>query len=253
MSDQPVVLVTGASGHLGSAIARLCAGAGMAVAVHFRSGESAAHQVVAEIRAAGRRAHAFGADLAGAGADERASSLVTDVVDHFGRLDALVANSAEQGIVEFGDLNESDWVAMIDANLLSVTRLVRAALPAMHAGGSVVTVSSVEAAMAFPRHAHYAASKAALESFTRSLALEIGPRGMRANAIAPGLIDKDGLAEDWPEGYTWWTASAPTGRPVTADEVAAVAAFLLSDRATGINGAVIPVDGGWSASARAPF
>lgn len=253
MTDQRVVLVTGASGHLGSAVALRCAAAGWSVAVHYRSNEGRAQSVVDEIRASGGTAQAFGADLVGAGAGNRASSLVDDVITSFGQLDGVVANSAEQGIVEFADLHEADWLAMLDANLVATTRLVSAAVPRMVSGGSIVTVSSVEAAMAFPRHAHYAASKAALESFTRSLALDIAPRGMRANAVAPGLIDREGLAADWPEGYTWWTQTAPTGRPVSGDEVAAVIEFLLSPQALGVNGVVIPVDGGWSASARAPF
>lgn len=253
MSPNTVALVTGASGHLGAAIARHCADAGMAVAVHCRSNEAAAQKVVEQIRGLGGTAQAFAADLAGPGASERSQALVNAVVAEFGQLDALAANSAEQGIAEFTDLGDEDWQRMLDANLFATTRLVQAALPVLTAGASIVTVSSVEGRAAFPRHAHYAASKAALESFTRSLALEIGPRGMRANAVAPGLIDRAGLAADWPEGFTWWQQSAPSGRPVTADEVAAAVTFLLGPQASGISGTVLTVDGGWSASARAPF
>ena len=253
MSDGRVALVTGASGNVGSAVAHECAAAGMAVAVHYRASEAAASKVVGDIANNGGRARAFAADLAGDGASDRAEELVAAVVAEFGRLDAVVANSAEQVTGEFTQLRDADWLAMFDANLLATTRLVRAALPVLQPGGSVVTVSSVEARAAFPRHAHYAASKAALESFTRSLALELGPRGMRANAVAPGLIDRPGLAEDWPEGFTWWQGSAPSGRPVTAEEVASAVSFLVGTQSTGINGAVLPVDGGWSASARVPF
>jgi len=126
-------------------------------------------------------------------------------------------------------------------------------LAVMAPGGSIVTISSVEASAAFANHAHYAASKAALESFTRSLAREIGPRGMRANCVAPGLIAREGLEQDWPQGWSWWSEVAPSGRPVSQEEVAGVVSFLLGSQASGINGAVIPVDGGWSASARTTF
>lgn len=253
MSDAAVVLVTGASGHLGGAIARHCAMSGMSVAVHYRSGEASAHALVDELRSVGADAAAFPADLAGEDSQADTESLVASVMDRFGRLDGLVANSAQQQIGEMSELSDSHWNAMFDANLMAIVRLVRAATPVLAPGASIVTISSVEAAMAFPRHAHYAASKAAVESLTRSLALELGPHGIRVNAVAPGLIDRDGLVDAWPEGYRWWTSTAPTGRPVTAQEVAAVVAFLLQDQATGVSGAVIPVDGGWSASARAPF
>jgi len=142
---------------------------------------------------------------------------------------------------------------MLQASLLSATRVTSAAIDVLGPDGAIVNVSSVEASVAFPNHAHYAAAKAALESFTRSLALDIAPRGMRANAIAPGLIERPGLAQDWPQGYDWWTATAPSGRPVTATQVAQAVAFLIGPHSTGINGVVLPVDGGWSASARAPF
>ena len=251
MTQQRVVLVTGASGHLGAAIARVCAADGYAIAVHYRSGVRAADALVSEIIDAGGAAHAFAADLASG--SEAAQALIDAVVDRFGRLDAVVNNSADQTPAAFGDLDDERWQRMLQASLLSATRVTSAAIDVLGPDGAIVNVSSVEASVAFPNHAHYAAAKAALESFTRSLALDIAPRGMRANAIAPGLIERPGLAQDWPQGYDWWTATAPSGRPVTATQVAQAVAFLIGPHSTGINGVVLPVDGGWSASARAPF
>lgn len=251
MSEDKVVLVTGASGHLGSAIARASAEAGWAVAVHYRSSEQAATQLVSEITDRGGSAHSFGADL---GSDaEPARALVKAVNAHFGRLDALVNNSADQSPTPLPQLTDSQWQDMLAATFLSAANLTQAAAEAMEPGAAVVNITSVEASSAFPNHAHYAAAKAALESFTRSLALDFGPRGMRANAVAPGLIDRVGLADAWPQGLTWWQASSPSGRPVSAGEVAEAVVFLMGERASGINGVVLPVDGGWSASARAPF
>ena len=251
MSEDKVVLVTGASGHLGSAIARASAEAGWAVAVHYRSGEQAAAQLVAEITDRGGSARSFGADL---GSDaEPARALVEAVNAHFGRLDALVNNSADQSPAPLPELTDSRWQDMLAATLLSAANLTRAAAEVMGTGAAVVNITSVEASSAFPNHAHYAAAKAALESFTRSLALDFGPRGMRANAVAPGLIDRDGLADAWPQGLTWWQGSSPNGRPVRAREVAEAVVFLMGEKASGINGVVLPVDCGWSASARAPF
>ena len=251
MSERKVVLITGASRNLGAAIARVCAEGGWNVAVHYRSAREQAETLTAGLRSQGTEAIAVQADLA----DDATSAqrVINEVVDHFGRLDGLVNNAADQTTAPLGDLTDDDWQRMLQVNVIGTTRLVRAALGALAPGGSVVNVSSVEASSAFPNHAHYAAAKAGLESFTRSLALELGPKGMRANAVAPGLIEREGLEAAWPEAHSWWSSVAPNGRPVTADEVAAAVAFLVGDQASGINGVVLPVDGGWSASARTSF
>lgn len=251
MSEQKVVLISGASGHLGAEIVRESARAGWAVALHYRSGENAVARLLEESTEVGTAAIAVQADLAGD--PSSAERIVREVIERFGRLDGLVNNSADQTPGALDTLNDEDWQQMLAATFLSATRLSAAAIKVLAPAGSVVNVSSVEASSAFPNHAHYAASKAALESFTRSLALDLGPMGMRANAIAPGLIGREGLEVVWPEGHAWWTTSAPNRRTVTAAEVASAAVFLLSDRASGINGVVLPVDGGWTASARAPF
>jgi 3-oxoacyl-[acyl-carrier protein] reductase len=137
---------------------------------------------------------------------------------------------------------------MLDSTFLSAVQLTMALRPVMSAGASIVNVSSIEAQAAFPRHAHYAAAKAALESFTRSSALDWAAAGIRVNAVAPGLVDRPGLADDWPEGWAWWQRACPLGRPILPAEVADAVAFLAG--AGGVSGVVLPVDGGWSASAR---
>jgi NAD(P)-dependent dehydrogenase (short-subunit alcohol dehydrogenase family) len=119
----------------------------------------------------------------------------------------------------------------------------QSALPYLAPNASIINIASVEGFVPFPGHAHYAAAKAAVLSFTKSMASDLGPQGIRVNAIAPGLIDRPGLADDWPAGVQWWSRTAPLGRPVTAIEVAQVARHIA--RAEGMMGAVVPVDGGW--------
>ena len=164
------------------------------------------------------------------------------------RVDLLVNNAASQVVGPLDTLSPSSWADMLGATFLSAVSLATVLRPLMHAGASVVNVTSIEAGSAFPNHAHYAAAKAALESFTRSAALEWASAGIRVNAVAPGLVDRPGLAEDWPEGWEWWRRTCPLGRPIHPAEVADAVCFLAV--ATGISGVVLPVDGGWRASAR---
>ena len=170
------------------------------------------------------------------------------VHDAVTRVDLLVNNAASQVVGALDALTASDWADMLGATFLSSVNLTMVLRPLMPAGAAVVNVTSIEASAAFPNHAHYAAAKAALEAFTRSAALEWAPVGIRVNAVAPGLVDRPGLAEDWPEGWAWWARTCPLGRPIHPTEVAEAVSFLAA--ATGISGVVLPVDGGWGASAR---
>jgi 3-oxoacyl-[acyl-carrier protein] reductase len=239
-SDSPRnVVITGASGGLGGALVAAFAARGDRVAACVRSASDAPpHLSAAEVVVAG--------DLTDT---VQVEHVVSTIVAEFGGIDVLVHNAADQSLAPIGDVTA--WQEMLDASLLSAVRLTSAMEQHVRPGGSVIAVSSVEAAMAFPHHAPYAAAKAALESYVRALAVEWGSREIRVNAVAPGLIERPGLPQDWPEGWQWWCDTTPRGRPVTPDEVAQVVVGLVD--ATGINGAVIPVDAGWSASARPPW
>jgi NAD(P)-dependent dehydrogenase (short-subunit alcohol dehydrogenase family) len=243
-----VALVTGASGNLGAAIVERMARDGYAVAVHYRSTHPTS--LVENLTSRGVRHVLVQADLAD---PTEARAAVDAAVSSLGPLDIIVDNAADQSVGSLRDLSSSDWERMLQATFLSAVHVTSRAVETMPDGGAIVTVSSVEALSAFPAHAHYAAAKAALVSYTRSLALELAPRRIRANCVAAGLIDRDGLDTSWPQGLSWWQQAAPLGRPVTANEVADAVGFLASDAASGITGTLLPVDGGWSASARAPF
>jgi len=243
-----VALVTGASGNLGAAIVQRLADDGCDVAVHYRSSHPEA--LLEHLTARGIRHLSVQADLVDA---PSAYAMVDHVVRDLGPIDVLVDNAADQSVSALDQLSPDDWEEMLRATFLSAVHVTTRATETMPSGGSIVTVSSVEALTAFPAHGHYAAAKAALVSYTRSLALELAPRGIRANTVAAGLIERAGLAQSWPQGHVWWTSTAPLARPVTAAEVAHAVGFLASDAASGITGSLLPVDGGWLASARAPF
>ena len=230
MSRQ-VAVVTGARGVVGRAVIARLIDDGYAVVAHSR-------ETVVDLPAG---VVGLTGDLAHPGTAERVRASVK-------RVDLLVNNAASQVTGALDELTGSDWADMLGATFLSAVQLTMALRPVMSAGASVVNVSSIEAQAAFPRHAHYAAAKAALEAFTRSSALDWAAAGIRVNAVAPGLVDRPGLADDWPEGWAWWQRTCPLGRPILPAEVADAVAFLAG--ATGVSGVVLPVDGGWSASAR---
>lgn len=229
--SRAVALVTGARGGIGRALIERLSTDGYDVIAHSRS-------PMVDGSAAVRH-------LAGDLADPEVARTVADAA---GPVDLLVNNAADQSVSALEDLSASDWVGMLGATFLSAVNLSSALRPALAPGSCIVNVSSIEAQSAFPRHGHYAAAKAALESFTRTAALEWARDGVRVNAVAPGLVDRPGLAEDWPEGWQWWLRTCPLGRPIQPDEVADAVAFIA--RASGISGVVLAVDGGWSASAR---
>jgi len=233
VADARVVLITGASGSLGRALVSAFAGDGDVVVRQSR--------------------HADRGDVSGDLTSEAdVHAMVDAVISRHGRIDVVINNAADQMIGETGPFDAERWAAMLDATLLSAVRLTSAAVPHMPTGSAVVNVSSLAASVAFPVAAPYAAAKAGLEAFTRSLALELGERSIRANAVAPGLIEREGLAHDWPSGYEAWSVGTPRGRVVTVDEVASAVRFLASDAASGISGVVLAVDAGWSTSGRIP-
>ncbi|MFF0744710.1 SDR family NAD(P)-dependent oxidoreductase [Streptomyces sp. NPDC004111] len=239
-------LVTGAGGLIGAGIARRFAAAGADVVVHYRHDEKSAQALVTRIVDAGGRALSVQADLTRTSECHR---LVETAADWRGGLDALVNCAGIQPVQPLAEMTADDWREVYDTNTTSAFSCTRAAAPLLAArgGGSITHIASIEGTMATPGHAHYCASKAALIMFARSAALEHGPRGIRVNTVSPGLIDRPGLADDWPDGVRRWTGSVPLARLGRPEDIGDACVFLASDAATWISGTNLVVDGGISA------
>ncbi len=238
-----VALVTGASRGIGRAIALALAADGADVAVNVRAAETAAADAVAQIRALGRRAESFQADVTEAAAAE---PLVASVIERMGRLDILVNNVGDFHFKPLDAMEPTEWERILNSNLSSVFYLTRAALPAMRAGGfgRIVNLglSPVEIVRGAPNIAAYAVAKTGVLVLTRSLAAEQAPYGITVNTVSPGLIDNGHLP---PTQKVWMEKRVPMGRLGRSEEVAAAVAFLVSPPASYISGANLAVGGGW--------
>ncbi len=241
-----VVIVTGAGSGLGQGIALRFGEAGARVVVHYRKAAEGARAVVDRI---GRdRAAAVEADVT---RPEEAESLVAAAVRTFGRLDALVNNAGVYPLAGVLEMAPAEWNEVVATNLTSVFLCTQAAarqLVRQGGGGAVVNVTSIEARSALPSHSHYAATKAAADAYTRAAAQELGPHGIRVNAVAPGLIWREGIEQMWPEGVARWLSAAPLRRLGRPEDVADACLFLASPAARWITGATLTVDGGVSVS-----
>ena len=240
-------LVTGGSRGIGAATVKMFAQAGADVVFSYHQNREAAAQVEQETRKHGTRIESFKADL---GKMEDARKLVERARERLGRLDILVANA---GIWNHKDapiekLTEREWDDMIRVNLKSVYATAHFAVPHMIAqgGGRIVTVASVAGQRGTPFHTHYAATKGAMISFSKGLALELARHNILVNCVAPGFVDTDiwkAAAKD-KKKFKQWLASYPLKRVATPEEVAGPILFAVSDLATFVTAEVINVNGG---------
>ena len=236
-------IVTGASRGIGRAIALELAKRGAAVIVNFNSSEAAANEVVKAIIDAGGKAIAFKADVSKM---DEAVALVKACTDAFGKVDILVNNAGTTRDTLLMMMSEADWDHVIGADLKSVFNCCKAAVkPMIRArGGRIINISSVVGLAGQGGQTNYAAAKAGVIAFSKSLAKEIGSRNITVNCVAPGFIPTaltDVLTDEQKQVVI---KSTPLGRFGTPEEVAYAVSFLASEDAAFITGAVLTVDGG---------
>ncbi len=241
-----VALVTGASGGIGRVIAQRLSDAGAKVAVHYLGNEAKAHDTANAIVASGGAAIVVGADV---GSESACHEMFETIASSLGAVDIVINNAADQSVTELRELPLEGWQAMMATNLDGIfltTRIAAAGMIARGGGGAIVNIVSIEGHSPASGHGHYATSKAGQLMFTRAAALEYGRCGIRVNSVSPGLIDRPGLAEDWPPGVARWTSAVPLERLGQPEDVADAVLFLASPASRWITGADILVDGGIS-------
>jgi 3-oxoacyl-[acyl-carrier protein] reductase len=236
-------IVTGGSRGIGRAIVTELAARGANVAFSFTRNKELADQLVAEIESAGRRAIAFQADVADFDAAEK---MVRAVKSELGSVDYLVNNAGITRDKLIMMMGEDDWDAVLDTNLKGVFNVTKPAVAVMvrQRRGSILNIASISGVVGMAGQTNYSASKAGLIGFTKALAKEVARRSITVNALALGLIETDMTSTLADEYKQKMIEQIPLGRYGSVEEVARIAAFLLSDDALYITGQVIQADGG---------
>lgn len=239
-------LVTGGSRGIGRAIALRLADVGCNVAINYLRNREPAKETVAAVEALGRRALLLKGNVADLGSHDE---LFATIKEEFGHLDFLISNAASGVIKPAVELTRRHWQWTMDINAAALLSLAQHSLPLMEGrDGSIVAVSSLGAVRAIPNYAAVGASKAALESLVRHLAVELAPRGIRVNAISAGVVDTDAL-KHFPNREQLLSESArrtPAGRLIEPKDVADSVLFLVSPLAKMVIGETLVVDGGYS-------
>ncbi len=242
-----IALITGGSRGIGRAIALKLAREGADAAIIYHNSHDCAAAVCREIESFGRRARAIQAD---AGSPESLAEAFQNFRQQFERADIIVSNAAIGVLKPAMELTLKHFRRCMETNVLALNTLAQLAVPAMPAGGRIIAISSLGAVRAIPAYAFIGASKAALESLVRSLAQELGPRGIRVNAVSAGVVDTDALKffPNREELLREYRRRAPAGPALTAEDVAAAVYLLCLPEASMINGHTLVVDGGYSIS-----
>jgi 3-oxoacyl-[acyl-carrier protein] reductase len=243
--DGRKVLVTGGSRGIGRATAILFAKAGADVAISYARNEKAAGEVCREVEKLGRRALAYQAEMSSRAEIDR---MVGDILARWGELDTLVNNAGIWTYLEMGRLDDAVYRETIAVNVDGVFFGINAVVPSMkeHGRGSIVNVTSTAGVRGEALHSHYAASKGALHSLTKSLAVELAPHGIRVNAVAPGWTDTDMCTGSFAEpGFREKVRqSIPLKRIPPPEDIAGPILFLASDLARHVTGEILDVNGG---------
>jgi 3-oxoacyl-[acyl-carrier protein] reductase len=240
-----VAVVTGASKGIGAAIARRFGEEGANVVVNYATDKAGAEQVVKHIESAGAKAVAVKANVANA---KDVDLLFSEAKKAFGKIDILVNNA---GVYEFRPLEQIDeqhFRKHFDLNVLGLLQSTKAAIQNINGdGGSIINISSIASKTPPAGSSVYSATKGAVDVLTRSLAVELGPKKIRVNTLAPGFTDTEGvraMPEDGPEFRNYAISRTPLGRVGTADDIASAALFLASDDSRWITGEELLVGGG---------
>lgn len=236
-------VITGASQGLGACVAKAYAAAGAKTVVHYRSRPEPAAEVVEDIVKMGGQAIAVSAHLDNPDDVQR---LFAATQDAFGSVDVLVNNAGSFPNASLFAIELDDWKKMYADNVESTFLCTKAAAQIMQeaGGGAIVNVASTSALNPGADHSHYNSAKSAVVMFTQSTAQELGRFNIRVNAVAPGLIYRPGLEEQWPDGFQRYLKSAPLACVVQPEDVANACLFLSSESATRITGTTLPVDAG---------
>lgn len=237
-------LVTGGSRGIGAATAVLLAECGADVGIGYRSRTDDAARVATQIAERGVRSFAQAADI---GTRQGADALLDRAVREFGGIDIFVGNAGIWPAADVGvaDLDDDRWATTMRENVDAMFFTARAAARALGDGGRIVLVSSTAGQRGESFHADYAASKGAMISFTKSLAVELAPRGITVNSVAPGWVDTEMAAGSMANGgRERIAASIPIGRVASARDIAGPIAFLCSDLARHVTGEILNVNGG---------
>ncbi len=240
-------LVTGAARGIGRAVARKLAQAGCDVVVNYYNSHEEAEALCAEFKAMGRRSIAVKASVSqGDSVDE----LFGELRQHFERLDIVVSNAASGVLKPALQMSLKHWRWCMETNAFALNLLAQRAVPLMTGGGRIIALSSLGSVRAMPNYAFIGASKAALESLVRSLAQELGPSGIRVNAVSAGVVETDALAHfpNREELLASFKARTPAGPVLTPEDVAGAVYLLCLPEAGMINGHTLFVDGGFAIS-----
>jgi 3-oxoacyl-[acyl-carrier protein] reductase len=240
-----VAVVTGASKGIGAAIAKQLAADGASVVVNYSTSRDGADKVVGEITGSGGKAIAVGASVS---KEEDIQKLFAETKKAYGKVDILVNNAGIYGFAPLDQINAEDYKRQFDTNVLGLLLTTKAAVPLIpEEGGSVVNISSVVSTLAPASSSIYSSTKGAVDTITKALAKELGPRNIRVNAINPGFVITEGthsagfVGSEFEKGAV---AATPLGRAGQPEDIAPPVSFLASDDARWITGETIFVSGG---------